>query len=211
MKKVTVISRSEMMDNICRILSESINYYNIEFYNILKHGQISKQTLDTDLVIIELGRDTNLEEILSGLSKSTTLIALLIKKINVEDLKKLFLMGFDGYFHGRMELIEIKLAIESIFEGGQYVHPQLCPVLMNDYIHKNTVKEQKPTGILSDQEWKILEGITKGKKNSEIAQELYLSSYTVNNHVSAILRKLNVADRTSAALKAVKHNWLTIP
>ncbi len=211
MKKVTVISRSEVMDNICSILRESITSYDIEFYNILKYGPISKQTLDTDLVVIELGRDTNIEEIISGLGNSKTHIALLIKKISAADLTKLFQMGFDGYFHGRMELIELKIAIESIFEGGQYVHPQLCPVLMSDYIHKKSKVVQKPTGILSEQEWKILEGITNGKKNSEIAQQLYLSSYTVNNHVSAILRKLNVADRTSAALKAVKHNWLSIP
>ncbi|MFD2629207.1 response regulator transcription factor [Oceanobacillus kapialis] len=211
MRKVTVISRSELMDNICKILEENIPYYTISSYNILQQGVPPRDKLDTDLVIIEIGRDTNIQEIISSLKKSTTLISLLIKKINAKDLTKLFRLGFDGYFHGKMELLELKMAIEYIFEGGQYIHPQLCPVLMSDYIYKTSETAQRPFGILSDQEWKVLEGIVHGKKNSEIAAELFVSAYTVNNHVGAILRKLNVTDRTSAAVKAVKHKWVSTP
>ncbi|WP_404454422.1 response regulator transcription factor [Oceanobacillus kapialis] len=211
MKKVTVISRSELTDNICHVLEDSIPNYSISSYNILKHGGLPKEKLDMDLAIVELGMDTNIQEIIASFNKSTTLIALLIKKISAKDLTELFQMGFDGYFHSRMELMEYRMAIEAIFKGGQYVHPQLCPVLMSDYIHKSARLAQRPYGLLSDQEWKILEGIVHGKKNSEIAEELFLSAYTVNNHVGAILRKLNVADRTSAAVKAVKHKWVSTP
>ncbi len=205
------MSRSELVDAICTILSDSMSSYTIDSYNIVKHGMPSKNKLNTDLLIIELGKDTDIEEIIASLQNSNTLIALLIKKISETDLKRLFQMGFDGYFHSGMELAELEIAIEAIFQGGQYIHPQLCPVLMSDYIYKNAETNTKPHGMLSEQEWKVLERVVHGKKNSEIANELFLSSYTVNNHVSAILRKLNVSDRTSAALKAVKYKWINIP
>jgi DNA-binding NarL/FixJ family response regulator len=55
---------------------------------------------------------------------------------------------------------------------------------------------------LSDREREILGLIAQGRKNPEIAQKLYLSPKTVRNHVSNILHKLQVADRTQAILRA---------
>lgn len=57
---------------------------------------------------------------------------------------------------------------------------------------------------LTDREKEILERITKGKSNTEIAKELFLSVYTVKNYVSEIIRKLEVKDRTEATAKAIK-------
>ena len=55
---------------------------------------------------------------------------------------------------------------------------------------------------LSDREREILDLIAQGHKNPEIAKRLYLSSKTVRNHVSNILSKLQVADRTQAIIRA---------
>lgn len=66
-----------------------------------------------------------------------------------------------------------------------------------------------PSGVvlpkLSDREKEILERITKGKSNTEISKELYLSAFTVKNYVSKILEKLEVKDRTEATAKAIKY------
>lgn len=65
-----------------------------------------------------------------------------------------------------------------------------------------------PSGVvlpnLTDREKEILCLITKGKSNTEISKELYLSAFTVKNYVSKILEKLEVKDRTEATAKAIK-------
>jgi len=59
--------------------------------------------------------------------------------------------------------------------------------------------------VLSDREMEILRLIARGLSNAEIAGQLFLSQGTVRNYVSAILNKLNVTDRTQAAVLALRH------
>jgi DNA-binding NarL/FixJ family response regulator len=67
------------------------------------------------------------------------------------------------------------------------------------------------TGVsLSPREMEILELICQGASNKEIAKRLGISYQTVKNHVTAILHKLGVSDRTQAVLYALKHGWFTI-
>ncbi len=63
---------------------------------------------------------------------------------------------------------------------------------------------------LSAREMQILTYVTHGKSNKEIAQELNISQQTVKNHMTSILRKLNVDDRTQAAVTAIKYGWVRI-
>jgi len=61
---------------------------------------------------------------------------------------------------------------------------------------------------LSPREMEILQQITMGRSNKEIAYHLGISRQTVKNHMTSILRKLSVSDRTQAALYAVKRGWI---
>jgi DNA-binding NarL/FixJ family response regulator len=63
---------------------------------------------------------------------------------------------------------------------------------------------------LSPREMEILTYVTHGKSNKEIAQALNISQQTVKNHMTSILRKLNVEDRTQAAVAAIRHGWVRI-
>lgn len=63
---------------------------------------------------------------------------------------------------------------------------------------------------LSPREMEILEHVTKGLSNKEIAFKLGISHQTVKNHMTAILRKLRVEDRTQAAVYALQHGWVRL-
>jgi two-component system, NarL family, response regulator DegU len=63
---------------------------------------------------------------------------------------------------------------------------------------------------LSPREMEILQQITMGRSNKEIAYHLGISRQTVKNHMTSILRKLSVSDRTQAALYAVKRGWIDL-
>ncbi len=63
---------------------------------------------------------------------------------------------------------------------------------------------------LSAREMEILQQISRGLSNKEIAKELGISRQTVKNHMTSILRKLSVNDRTQAALYALRHGWIRL-
>jgi len=70
-------------------------------------------------------------------------------------------------------------------------------------------KEIEPLFIpLSNREIEVLEQIAKGNSNKEIARALKISDQTVKNHITSILRKLAVNDRTQAVVYAIRHGWI---
>jgi DNA-binding NarL/FixJ family response regulator len=67
-----------------------------------------------------------------------------------------------------------------------------------------------PFHPLSDREMEVLESVVKGMSNKEIAINLGISHQTVKNHVTSILRKFSVEDRTQAVVYALKHGWVKL-
>jgi DNA-binding NarL/FixJ family response regulator len=63
----------------------------------------------------------------------------------------------------------------------------------------------------SEREIEVLERIARGGSNKEIADELGISTQTVKNHISSILRKLSLSDRTQAVLYALRRGWIDPP
>ena len=70
-------------------------------------------------------------------------------------------------------------------------------------------RDKNDKNSLTAREIEVLELIAEGMINKEIAKQLYISEKTVKNHVSNIFKKLNVSDRTQAAIYAFKHNIKT--
>ena len=76
--------------------------------------------------------------------------------------------------------------------------------LVNEYKRiKNGQNDSRKS--LTDREIEVLKLLSKGMLNKEIARELFISEKTVKNHISNIFRKLDVQDRTQAAVYAIKH------
>lgn len=103
--------------------------------------------------------------------------------------------GVAGYLLKDIGPAELAGALRSVHHGGAPLHPRVAATVMH------SVTDRDP---LTAREREVLRLIGRGLSNRLIARELVLSEKTVKAHVSAILGKLGVADRTQAALLAVR-------
>lgn len=113
-------------------------------------------------------------------------------------------LGCDGYILKEANSAELKNAIYTVYNGGRYIYPVITPIL-NQYLVVNSDKNTK-FDKLTNRELQILKILSEGLTNREIAEKLDISDRTVKNHVFSILKKLNVKDRTQAAVIAVKND-----
>ncbi len=113
--------------------------------------------------------------------------------------------GASGYLLKDTSRQKIVEAIRGTMEGKSFIDPAIATKLLNHFSNKQT----QPTSMLADKltkrELDVLRLIAKGVNNNDIANQLHLSEGTVRNRVSVILEKLNVSDRTQAALIAIQH------
>jgi len=113
--------------------------------------------------------------------------------------------GASGYLLKDAKREEIIRAIKGTLDGKTYLDPKIAGKVMDNVISDRKIASSRLREALTDREWDVLSELAKGFTNSEIAERLHLSEGTVRNHVSAILTKLNLTDRTQAAILAVKH------
>ncbi|WP_026702617.1 response regulator [Salibacterium aidingense] len=113
--------------------------------------------------------------------------------------------GAIGYQLKDVEPEVLAETIKAAMDGTRTLHPQVTNQLIS---HVSTEEEAgKNFSILTPREQNVLEQITLGLSNKEIAAALYISEKTVKTHVTNILGKMEVQDRTQAALFAIKNNW----
>ncbi|WP_448317879.1 response regulator [Streptomyces sp. CO7] len=110
--------------------------------------------------------------------------------------------GATGYLYKDVDPDALAAAIRSVHAGHTVLQPEVAEVLL---AQENGSGEGRG-GTLTDRERDVLGLIADGRSNREIARSLYLSEKTVKTHVSNILMKLDVSDRTQAALWAVRHD-----
>jgi DNA-binding NarL/FixJ family response regulator len=112
--------------------------------------------------------------------------------------------GAKGYLLKDTPTEELAEAIRSIHKGYTQFGPGIVEKMIANVAVAETDKQQLPPGMteLTDREREILLMIAKGASNREIAQAIFLSEGTVRNHISNILARLNLRDRTQAAIVA---------
>ena len=113
--------------------------------------------------------------------------------------------GASGYLLKDTPRDEVVKAIRGTVSGKTYVDPSVAGKVLRQASSQQTQPATLITGKLTDREVEVLRLIAGGLTNSDIADRLFLSEGTVRNHVSAILAKLGVADRTQAAVIAIQH------
>ncbi|MEU4153877.1 response regulator transcription factor [Streptomyces sp. NPDC026659] len=110
--------------------------------------------------------------------------------------------GAAGYVYKDVDPDALAAAIRSVHAGHVLLQAEVADALLSQ---EETNPGQGRGGSLTDREREVLGLIADGRSNREIARALVLSEKTVKTHVSNILMKLDLADRTQAALWAVRH------
>lgn len=113
--------------------------------------------------------------------------------------------GASGYLLKDTPRQKIVEAIRGTIEGKSFLDPAIAGKLMNQVASN----QRQPVSVLAEKlterELDVLRLLARGFNNGDIAAQLHLSEGTVRNHISAILEKLNVSDRTQAAVIAIQH------
>ena len=110
--------------------------------------------------------------------------------------------GATSYLLKTSRASDIADAVRATYDGETVLEPKVTGKMMSRMRQK---KEQPLHEDLTEREFEILLLIAEGKSNQEIADELFIALKTVKTHVSNILNKLNVSDRTQAVIYAFRH------
>lgn len=144
-------------------------------------------------------------EVLEYIKQNKIPVKVLILTVHneVEYLLKAVDIGIDGYLLKDSSYDELKEAIDVVISGNTYIQPSLFPALnesMEDY-----ALDKEKIECLTKRELDVLRLISEGCSNKKISDELTISERTVKNHISHIFRKINVEDRTQAAVFAIRN------
>lgn len=166
---------------------------------------------EPDLLLLDINMPVkNGLETLEEIKKSNldTKVIFLTVHNEVDYLLKAIEIGADGYVlkdSGSAELIN---AIEIVMNGESYIQPDMIPMLNSKMIARNSDKEKMKN--LTKRELEVLVLVSEGMFNKEIADKLSISERTVKNHISNIFKKIDVADRTQAAVFAIRNDLIHI-
>ena len=118
--------------------------------------------------------------------------------------------GASGYLLKDAPRMDLVAAVKGTVEGKTFVDPAVAGKLMADIAQRSNPEKSTLRELLTEREMEILVLIARGYSNNDIAQRLYLSEGTIKNYSSAIFSKLNVTDRTQAAILAYRHGLIDI-
>ena len=179
------------------------------------NGKECIELLDEDKIDVLL-LDINMPfmnglQVLQYLREKNKKVKVLILTIHneVEYLVRAVEIGVDGYVLKDSNSSVLKKAIYTVYNGESFIEPELAPLMKIRLEEKNTAGKSI-IDSLTKREIEVLKLLAEGLFNKEIAFTLDISEKTVKNHVSNIFKKINVSDRTQAAVFAIKHNLVDI-
>lgn len=163
------------------IILLDINMPNLDGLQVLKI--MRQQKMENRVIILTIHNDVDY----------------LIKALDVE---------CNGYVLKDSDSDTLKNAIYTVYSGETFIEPELTQLLNANLAKRDVMKEK--LNELTKREIEVLKLVANGMLNKEIAAALNISERTVKNHVSNIFRKIEVSDRTQAAVFAIKNNLIDI-
>ena len=113
--------------------------------------------------------------------------------------------GASGYLLKDAPREEVLKAIRGTVEGKIYLDPSVAGKVIGEISNTKKKTATMLTDKLTQREIEVLQLLAKGLSNEDISKKLFLSEGTVRNHISSIVDKLGVSDRTQAAIIAIQH------
>ena len=164
------------------------------------------------LALVDLGLpDGNGTALIAALrAQDATMGILVISAWSTEEaILQALRAGATGYLLKERDDLEVMLSIRSVLRGGAPIDPFIARrILQLLPAPAPAAVGAAPAEALSEREGEILRLVADGLSNREIAEQLFLSRYTVESHVKRIYRKLAVSSRTSAVSAARTRGWL---
>lgn len=176
----------------------------IECINVL-------DSCNPDILLLDINMpNVNGLDVLAELKKKRSNLKILILTVHseIEYLVKSVDIGADGYVLKDAGSAELKDAINKVYSGEQYIQASLIPLLNSRLINRDIDREKIDS--LTKREIEILKQIAGGRFNKEIAESLDITERTVKNHISNLFKKIDVNDRTQAAVFAIRNNLVNL-
>jgi len=189
------------------------DFPSIKVVNCVENGSLAVKAakeLKPDIILMDIGMP-----VMDGIQatkeikkiNSDTKIIMLTSHDSEQDVFDALAAGADSYCMKDIEPDILVAVIKSTYEGACFLDPKIAKIVLNNFTGEvNQHKQQESS--LTGREIDVLSLIAKGYSNSEISKNLYISMNTVKTHIKNIFQKLEVEDRTHAAMKAFKNEIL---
>lgn len=197
-------------------------YENLNIVAEAENGQEAINFVDkykVDLILMDI-----VMPIVSGINATKIIkekhpeikILMLTSQNEREKVMASFNSGADAYCMKNIKIDRLAQIIEMVYDGAVWLDPNIASYIMEAFpaVTKLAEEEEKHEDKtytdfnLTNREKEILKLLSDGFSNKDIAEQLSLSLYTVKNHVSNIIQKLAVDDRTQAAILALKERLI---
>jgi NarL family two-component system response regulator LiaR len=137
-------------------------------------------------------------------------IVVLTSHAAAQDVLPALKAGALGYVLKHSAPAEVLHAIRQAHLGETVLHPSIARMVLQELHRPAAATTPRPSEPLSERELDVLRLVARGMSNQQIANQLVVGEATVRSHVSAILRKLDLASRTQAALYALREGLATL-
>ncbi len=217
MLKVSIVDDNDLMRNDVAQRLSSVN--EIKVTGLFSDGQLLLDSLDSckkeelpDVILMDIEMPTNgiyTTSVVKGKFPSIDVIMLTVFDDD-NTIYEAIKAGAYGYLLKEEPSGTIEKAILDVKNGGSIISPSIARKIIrflasiNNFPSKNRIEENP----LSKRETEILELVSNGYTNPQIAEKLFISYETVRKHVRNIYEKLQVTNRTLAAKKAIDNRWI---
>ncbi|PCF48562.1 response regulator [Staphylococcus delphini] len=164
----------------------------------LATDQIEPELILVDLVMPEMNGITLIQKLKE--QHADIKILVLTSYVDEEHVMSAMQAGADGYEMKDVEPEALMTSIETVLQGNKVIHKDAQQVM------DTVITKPHMLNKLSKRETEVLKEMAKGKTNKEIAETLFVSEKTIKTHVSHIFSKLEVTDRTQAAIYAMENH-----
>lgn len=211
--KVLIVDDSKL--TIVGLKTTLKQFDDIEIIGEANDGQLAVDMaleIKPDVILMDIGMPT-----MDGIqatkeikkSGSTAKIIMLTSHETEQDVLDALSAGANSYCMKDVEPEILVAVVKSTYEGASWLDPRIAKIVLDKFVDKfGKFLKSDTMSNLTERELEVLNHIAKGCSNQEISNVLCISLNTVKTHIKNIFQKLEVEDRTQAAMKAVKEELI---